>query len=100
MPGDLLLAAARSHDSAYVASGNSRSDWRLGRGISQPGGNRLGAARADFRESRHVDGRQQSASALPDLAERVAAEYSAEVTGFVPGIPPEKQAFPPMSLSS
>src|SRR5256885_11276525 len=46
----------------------------------------LGAPRADLRKSRRSDGRQQPASALPDLGERLLAEHSGEGTGGVPRI--------------
>src|ERR1700676_1178148 len=98
MPGDLLLAATRSYDSADVASGDSRSDWRVDGGIPEFGRNRLGPACSDLRESRSADGGEQSPSALPDLGEYLTAEYSGEGGGFVSGIPEEEKIVPALRL--
>ena len=78
LPRGVFFSSPRPDDTAHEAGRSAAG--RRSVDAAAPGIGRLavGEARANFRESRRADGREQSASARPDLGERRSAEHPSE----------------------
>ena len=74
LPRRLLLAPARPHARAHGGHRAPRRRRRRGSRNTRARGGAVGGLRADLREPRRRDGRQQSASARSDLGHRARAE--------------------------